>query len=60
MGERVLVVLRVDPESYQDIMVRVIRAGQGDRVRRDGRISLDEVAIEPDPDVAPRSRKESE
>lgn len=44
-----LVILRVNRATYEDIQRRVIAAGQGDRVFSDGRISVDEVAIEIDP-----------
>lgn len=46
---RVLVVLRVNKSSFDDIKKRIAEAGQPDRFMRDGRISLDEVAIEIDP-----------
>ena len=44
-----LVILRVNRASYEDIRRRIIAAGQPDRIFHDGRISVDEVAIEIDP-----------
>ena len=44
-----LVILRVNRSSYEDIKRRIIAAGQPDRIFDDGRISVDEVAIEIDP-----------
>lgn len=46
---RVLVLLRVNQSTYDDIKARVAAAGQPDRFLRGDRISLDEVAIEVDP-----------
>lgn len=43
-----LVILRVNRSTYEDIQRRVIDAGQADRIFQ-GRISVDEVAIEIDP-----------
>jgi hypothetical protein len=42
------VILRVNRSSYEDIKRRIIAAGQPDRIFDDGRISVDEVAIEVD------------
>lgn len=44
-----LVILRVNRSTYEDIKRRVIAADQADRIFRDGRISVDEIAIEIDP-----------
>lgn len=44
-----LVILRVNKSSYEDIKRRIEKAGQSDRIFSDGRISVDEVAIEIDP-----------
>jgi hypothetical protein len=44
-----LVILRVNRSTYEDIKRRVIAADQADRIFEDGRISVDEVAIEIDP-----------
>lgn len=43
-----LVILRVNRSTYEDIQRRIIDAGQADRIFQ-GRISVDEVAIEIDP-----------
>lgn len=43
-----LVILRVNRSTYEDIQRRIIAAGQADRIFQ-GRISVDEVAIEIDP-----------
>jgi hypothetical protein len=50
-----LVIMRVNRATYEDIKRRVIAADQADRIFSDGRISVDEVAIEIDP-----SEKEEE
>lgn len=45
-----LVIMRVKQSTYDDIKQRVINADQADRIFRDGRISVDELAIEVEPD----------
>ena len=44
-----LVLMRVKRSTYEDIKARIVAAGQSDRCFRDGRISVDELAIEVDP-----------
>jgi len=44
-----LVIMRVKRSTYEDIKRRVIAADQADRIFHDGRISVDECAIEIDP-----------
>lgn len=53
-----LVILRVNRSSYEDIKRRIIAAGQPDRIFHDGRISVDEVAIEIDPHEEDNGREE--
>lgn len=48
-----LVIMRVNRSTYEDIQRRVIAAGQADRIFHDGRISVDECAIEIDPNEEP-------
>jgi hypothetical protein len=43
-----LVIMRVNRATYEDIKRRVIAADQADRIFSDGRISVDELAIEID------------
>ena len=45
-----LVIMRVKRATYEDIMKRVIDADQADRIFDDGRISVDELAVEIDPE----------
>ncbi len=45
-----LVIMRVNRQTYEDIKARVIAANQADRIFHDGRISVDELAIEIDPE----------
>lgn len=44
-----LVIMRVNRATYEDIKRRVTAADQADRIFSDGRISVDELAIEIDP-----------
>lgn len=48
-----LVIMRVNRSTYEDIKRRVIAADQADRIFHDGRISVDECAIEIDPNEEP-------
>lgn len=44
-----LVIMRVNRSTYEDIRKRIMEAEQADRIFDDGRISVDELAIEIDP-----------
>lgn len=54
-----LVIMRVNRQTYEDIKRRVIAAGQADRIFSDGRISVDEIAVEIDPNDVELPRDET-